>query len=95
MGRYSMGGIDPAGDKFRNQSESIARFMLAVPNICAVYRLNTYPLIHINFLHAILNIFALVPLLERFEADHGTLLTGAMFIGRMSLRIGSSTEGRR
>ena len=26
---------------------------------------------------------ALAPLLERFEADHGTLLTAAMFVGRM------------
>lgn len=60
-----------------------------------MYRLNTYPLIHVNFLHAILNIFALVPLLERFEADHGTLLTGAMFVGRKSPRIHSNIEGLR
>lgn len=49
----------------------------------AVYRLNTYPLIHLGFIHAILNTLALAPLLERFEADHGTLLTAAMFVGRM------------
>ena len=48
-----------------------------------VYRLNTYPLIHLGFLHAFLNAIALVPLMERFEAEHGTLLTGAMFLGRM------------
>lgn len=48
----------------------------------AVYRLNTYPLIHLGFLHALLNTLALVPLMERFEAEHGTLLTGAMFFGR-------------
>lgn len=48
-----------------------------------MYRLNTYPLIHLGFLHALLNALALAPLLERFEADHGTLLTAAMFIGRM------------
>lgn len=48
-----------------------------------VYRLNTYPLIHMGFLHAFLNAIALVPLMERFEAEHGTLLTGAMFLGRM------------
>ena len=47
-----------------------------------MYRLNTYPLIHLGFLHAFLNTLALVPLLERFEADQGTLLTLAMFIGR-------------
>ncbi len=49
-----------------------------------VYRLNTYPLIHLGFLHAFLNAIALVPLMERFEAEHGTLLTGAMFLGRKS-----------
>lgn len=47
-----------------------------------VYRLNTYPLIHLGFLHAILNTLALAPLLERFEADNGTLPTAAMFFGR-------------
>lgn len=47
-----------------------------------MYRLNTYPLIHRNFLHAFFNTLALVPLLERFEAEHGTLLSGAMFAGR-------------
>lgn len=47
-----------------------------------VYRLNTYPLIHVNFLHALFNALALTPLMERFEAEHGTLLTGAMFGGR-------------
>ena len=49
---------------------------------CLVYRLNTYPLIHLGFLHTVLNTLALAPLLERFEADHGTLLTAAMFVGR-------------
>ena len=48
-----------------------------------MYRLNTYPLIHLGFLHAFLNIIALVPLMERFEAENGTLLTGAQFLGRM------------
>ena len=47
-----------------------------------MYRLNTYPLIHINLLHALLSAFALTPLMERFEAEHGTLTTGAMFFGR-------------
>ena len=49
----------------------------------SVYRLNTYPLIHLGFLHTLLNTLSLAPLLERFEADHGTLLTAAMFVGRM------------
>lgn len=49
----------------------------------AVYRINTYPLIHLGFLHAFLNAIALVPLLERFETENGTLLSGAMFAGRI------------
>lgn len=53
-------------------------------NFGTLYRLNTYPLIHLGFLHAFLNTLALVPLLERFEAEHGTLLTGAMLFGPLS-----------
>ena len=48
----------------------------------AVYRLNTFPLIHTGFLHTFLNILALTPLLERFEAEHGTLTSIALFAGR-------------
>ena len=53
----------------------------------AVYRLNTYPLIHLGFIHMLLNTIALTPLLERFEGDHGTLLTLAMFLGRTRYSI--------
>ncbi len=49
-----------------------------------VYRLNTYPLVHVGLIHAFLNILALTPLLERFESEHGTLLTGALLGGRTS-----------
>lgn len=48
-----------------------------------MYRLNTYPVIHANFLHAFLNAVALTPLLERFEAEHGTLTALLLFVGRM------------
>ena len=47
-----------------------------------MYRLNTYPFIHLGFFHAFLNILALIPLLERFEAEHGTLTSAALFLGR-------------
>lgn len=47
-----------------------------------VYRLNTYPFIHMGFFHTLVNILALTPLLERFEAEHGTLTSVALFIGR-------------
>ncbi|MCJ1372961.1 putative rhomboid protease [Loxospora ochrophaea] len=58
-----------------------------VPNevgFTTMYRLNTYPLIHAGLLHALINTLALTPLLERFEAEHGTLLTGALFGGPLS-----------
>lgn len=48
-----------------------------------MYRLNTYPLIHLGLLHALLNVIGLLPLLERFEVEHGTLLSVAMFAGRI------------
>lgn len=57
--------------------------VLANTSFCTVYRLNTYPLIHLGLLHALLNVIALLPLLERFEAEHGTLLSVAMFAGRI------------
>jgi GPI-anchor transamidase subunit GAA1 len=47
-----------------------------------VYRTNTFPLIHKGLLHALLNIIALTPLLERFEAEHGTLTSLLLFFGR-------------
>lgn len=46
-----------------------------------VYRLSTFPLIHANVIHAFFNVLALVPLLERFEAAHGSLVTFALFNG--------------
>ncbi|RDW73884.1 rhomboid protein 2 [Coleophoma crateriformis] len=49
-----------------------------------VYRTNTFPLVHASFLHALFNIVALTPLLERFEAEYGTLTTVALFFGPLS-----------
>ena len=48
----------------------------------AAYRINTFPLIHLNIIHTILNVLALTPLLERFESEYGTLTTLALFFGR-------------
>ncbi|KAF6812535.1 rhomboid protein 2 [Colletotrichum sojae] len=48
------------------------------------YRMNTYPFIHLNFIHVALNLVALTPLLERFEAEFGTLTSIALFIGPLS-----------
>jgi glycosylphosphatidylinositol transamidase len=47
-----------------------------------VYRTNTFPLVHAGFFHAFMNVIALTPLLERFEAEYGTLTTLALFLGR-------------
>jgi len=47
-----------------------------------VYRINTFPFIHLNIFHVVMNILALTPLLERFEREHGTLTTLALFFGR-------------
>lgn len=57
----------------------------ANPNCMPVYRINTFPLIHLNTLHALMNAVALTPLLERFEHEHGTLTSVALFFGRESL----------
>jgi len=38
-----------------------------------MHRLNTYPLVHTGLMHCLMNIFALTPLLERFEREIGTL----------------------
>jgi membrane associated rhomboid family serine protease len=46
-----------------------------------VYRLNTYPLLHASLLHLLLNALTLLPLLERFESEHGTIVTFILFTG--------------
>jgi GPI-anchor transamidase subunit GAA1 len=69
----------------RNQRRGLMWIMgprALLTRICVVYRLNTYPIVHAGFLHMFFNVIALTPLLERFEAEHGTLNTLAMFAGR-------------
>lgn len=48
-----------------------------------MHRLNTYPLIHIGLIHALINLVALTPLLERFEREIGTFKTLLLILGRM------------
>ncbi|KAL4787204.1 Gaa1-like protein [Aspergillus varians] len=58
-----------------------------IPNeigLSTMYRTNTYPFIHTGFFHTFLNLLALTPLLERFEAEHGTLTAIALFMGPLS-----------
>lgn len=53
--------------------------------MAAAYRINTFPLVHLNIFHAALNIFALTPLMERFESEYGTLTALALFFGRKNM----------
>ncbi|KAH8718024.1 Rhomboid protein 2 [Beauveria bassiana] len=61
-------------------------------SLFAAHRINTFPLIHLNILHAILNIVALTPLMERFENEYGTLTSLALFFGRI-LRLNNAIMG--
>jgi membrane associated rhomboid family serine protease len=52
--------------------------------VCDIaHRLSTYPFVHLNIFHTIINLMALTPLLEKFEGENGTLTTLIMFTGRM------------
>lgn len=48
------------------------------------HRANTYPFVHGGIISALLNLCASVPLIQRFEAQHGTLASFALFFGRTS-----------
>ncbi|OAL30732.1 hypothetical protein AYO22_01352 [Fonsecaea multimorphosa] len=50
-------------------------------NLGSMYRLNTFVLIHTGFWHMLINTICLMPLLERFEAEFGTLNSIALFMG--------------
>ncbi|KAJ5082903.1 hypothetical protein N7532_011946 [Penicillium argentinense] len=66
---------------------SVVQWGALIPNeigLGTMYRLNTFPFIHTGFFHALLNALALTPLLERFEAEHGTLTSIALFVGPLS-----------
>lgn len=43
---------------------------------------------HLGFFHLIFNVLALTPLLERFEAEYGTLVTLVLFTGRKQQEYG-------
>ncbi|KAI1385330.1 uncharacterized protein F4822DRAFT_412778 [Hypoxylon trugodes] len=53
-------------------------------SIPTMYRVNSFPLIHLNFFHALFNILSLTPLLERFETEFGTLTSLALFFGPLT-----------
>ncbi|KAJ4536035.1 putative rhomboid protease [Exophiala dermatitidis] len=47
----------------------------------SLYRLNTFAFIHNGFWHMLMDAICLIPLLERFEAEWGTLNSLALFMG--------------
>lgn len=53
-------------------------------NKLLAYRLNTFPIVHAGTLCTFVSLLPLVPLLERFESQYGTLVTGALFFGPFS-----------
>ncbi|KAL1899126.1 putative rhomboid protease [Sporothrix stenoceras] len=53
-------------------------------SFATLYRTNTFPLIHISLFHMVANVVALVPLMDRFECEHGTITTLALFFGPFS-----------
>lgn len=64
---------------------SVIEWGALIPNevgFGSMYRLNTYPLVHNGFLHMVMDVVCLAPLLERFEAEWGTFNCVALFLGR-------------
>ncbi|SMQ55296.1 unnamed protein product [Zymoseptoria tritici ST99CH_3D7] len=57
-------------------------------NLQTLRRLNLFPMLHTNFFHYLLNLIAFVPLVERFESEHGTIVTFALFTGPFGLLPG-------
>lgn len=56
--------------------------MANLPGV-TVGRISSYPFVHDGFFHTFINLVTLVPLLERFEAENGTLVSLLLFFGRM------------
>ncbi|KAK4032647.1 hypothetical protein C8A01DRAFT_20291 [Parachaetomium inaequale] len=52
--------------------------------LSTMYRTNTFPLIHKNVLHLLINLLSVTPMLEGFEAEHGTITSLALFFGALS-----------
>ncbi|KAF8444314.1 hypothetical protein BGX38DRAFT_711897 [Terfezia claveryi] len=46
-----------------------------------LHRINTYPLVHLGWLHLLLNLVAWIPLSERFEREVGSAKMGGLVLG--------------
>lgn len=58
-----------------------------IPNevgLGSMYRLNTYPLVHRGLIHTLMDTICLIPLMERFESEWGTLNCVALWLGPLS-----------
>ena len=75
-------GLTSSESACRTGSYSVARAYVLLTVALPVTTLNTYPLVHSGVIQLVFDLVALVPLLERFESEHGTLISIAMFIGR-------------
>ncbi|SPO05081.1 related to Rhomboid protein 2 [Cephalotrichum gorgonifer] len=53
-------------------------------SIFSAHRANTYPFIHAGIISALFNIATSTPLIQRFEAQYGTLTALALFFGPLS-----------
>jgi len=65
-------------------NSSFKKWLLLDPTLGfsgGAHRLTTYAFMHTSLLHLILDIVAIVPLLEKFESENGTLTTAVMFTG--------------
>ncbi|PKS10867.1 hypothetical protein jhhlp_002624 [Lomentospora prolificans] len=53
-------------------------------SLTSAYRTNTYAFVHTGITHALYNLVILTPLMSRFEVEHGTLTSLALFSGPFS-----------
>lgn len=60
--------IPSLSESWSLQSTALTNFELG--------RLSTFPMVHINLIHLLMNSWALVPLLRTFESINGTVRTG-------------------
>ena len=56
----------------------------AAMSLKTLFQINAFPLIHTGVFHAVINIVALVPLMDRFETENGTLSSLILFFGPLS-----------
>jgi glycosylphosphatidylinositol transamidase len=61
--------------------------------LATMYRTNTFPFIHTDVVHLVVNLLGVTPMMERFEGEMGTLGAVALFFGRECRRVDVGGEG--